>query len=399
VRLALPVLALLAACSPATAASRLASAQLDTLPDGVIQVTNPGPTQWADTNGWRLVEERSIVPEEGSPGELSSPRNVVADQAGNIYVMQVKPTTIKVFAPDGTWLRNIGREGDGPGEFRDGMFGIARDTLFIQDPNNVRLTTFTAAGEFIRSTPSQCCWWSSRFPIFEDGTIGILGTSSEPGDQGALYISHLDGTPTDTLPIPMSAPDPSTSWTITRRSGNSSSSMGMSIPLQPNTTSAWSPDRRKVSGHTATYRLAISGLRGDTLRTFTAPSPTLTITDTQRDSIFEDVVEGVDESWRDAVKEIARKDQIPTTWPLWSGVTVDQAHRVWVGRPGPKGAVSFLDVFSPEGILLGTLPAPSATILDGYWTADHVYLLGETEEGFPRIRVFRLDTLPHPGGS
>lgn len=384
--------ALVAACTPATSDSRLASAQTDTLPNGIIQVTNSGPTAWADTNGWRLIEERRIVPEEGSPGEIGTPRNLVADRAGNIYLLQNNPTVIKAYAPDGTWLRNIGREGDGPGEYRDGMFGIARDTLFVQDPNNTRLTTFTTAGQFVATNHSLCCWWSSRFPVFEDGTVGIFGPSDTPGEGGALYLVRLDATIIDTFPFPSTPPDPKSEWVVTRRTANSSSSMGMSIPLQPSSASAWLQDHRKVAGNTASYRLAIMGLGDDTLRTFTAPAPTITITETQRDSIFEAEIEGVHESWREAVREVARKDQIPTTWPLWSDLRVDQRNRIWVARPGAKGAISLLDVFSAEGVFLGAVPAPDPRILAGFWANDRVYLLGETEEGFPQIRVFRLDT-------
>ncbi|MBP9897908.1 MAG: hypothetical protein KBF28_06030, partial [Gemmatimonadales bacterium] len=71
---ALALAALLAGCSLAAKDSALATAEIDTLPGGIIQVTNSGPTKWADTSGWRLVLEREIVPEEGSPGEIGNPR-------------------------------------------------------------------------------------------------------------------------------------------------------------------------------------------------------------------------------------------------------------------------------------------------------------------------------------
>jgi len=168
--------------------------------------------------------------------------------------------------------------------------------------------------------------------------------------------------------------------------------MAMSIPLRPSTASAWFPIRQRVVGRTSEYALSILSTADDTLRRFTAPASAITITETQRDSIFDAVIEGVQADWRDAVREVAKKSQIPTTWPAWSGVAVDRAARIWVARPGERGEVTTLDVFTPDGVLLGSVPAPAPGILRGTWTRDRVYLRDETEEGLPRIRVFRIDT-------
>jgi hypothetical protein len=381
-----------AACATGESQSSLNPPTFDTLPGGIVQVTNSGPTAWADTSGWRLVLEREIIPDEGSPGEIGNPRALAAGDDGTIYLLQQAPVTIKVYGPDGTWLRDIGRDGDGPGEFRDGMFGVVRDTLFVQDPNNSRFTTFTAAGAFVAATPSQCCWWTSRFPIFEDGTVGIIGSLPE-GQGGAYFVTRMDGTVVDTIPLPGEAATPDEMWKVTRKSGNNTSVMGMNIPLKPTTQMAWFPIRRRVGGRTSEYALAVIHGTDDTLRRFTAPPRTITISEAERDSIFEQEIERLSEEWREAFREVATKSQIPTTWPAWSGVAVDRASRIWVGRPGARGAVTTLDVFTPDGILLGSVPAPDPNILNGYWTASRIYLRDETEEGLPRIRVFRIDTL------
>lgn len=380
-------LPLLAACGGAQAKTALNPPVIDTLPGGVVRVKNTGPTLWTDTNGWKLVLERTIQPAEGSPGEIGDPNGVIGDAQGNAYLLQEKPTVIKVYGPDGAWVRDIGREGDGPGEFRNGMFGIYRDTLFVQDPNNSRLTTFRTTGEFIASAKSQCCWWTSNFPTFEDGTIGIMGPGKEGG---ALFVTHMNGTVVDSFPIPSSRPKPGNSWTITMKRGGGTSMMSMGIPLQPSDRSAYLPNRTKIVGHTGAYEFAVTSLKGDTLRRFSAPATVLTITETQRDSIFQAAIEKVSEQWRAAVKEIAKKEQIPTQWPLWSDVAIDGKGRIWIGRPGAKGEVTTIDVFSKDGILLGTVPAPHLHVLDGYWIADLVYLRDETEEGTPVIRIYRI---------
>lgn len=125
---------LLAACSrPEARQLNLGSPTIDSLHGQVIRVTNAAPTEWADTNGWRLVEERVIKPAEGSPGEIGSPSGIVADDDGNIYVLQNLPVTIKAYSAKGRWLRDIGRIGEGPGEFRTGRLAILGNTLVMQD--------------------------------------------------------------------------------------------------------------------------------------------------------------------------------------------------------------------------------------------------------------------------
>jgi hypothetical protein len=274
------------------------------------------------------------------------------------------------------------------------MFGIHHDTLFIQDPNNTRLTTFLTSGEFIGSHTSQCCWWTSNFPVFDDGTVGITGPppASAADRQGALYLTHLDGTVADTVLMPVRQNDDSRVWKVEMKSGKGSMFMAMGIPLQPSTSFAYLQNRRRVEGNTATYSLAITGLDGDTLGVFTAPAEVRSITAGERDSIFDAAVEGVGTQWRDAMRAVAKKSDIPMSWPLWTDVMVDDRSRIWVGRPGARGPLSTLDVFSSEGVLLGSVTPPTGFTLRGTWAGGKFYQVGESADGLPQVTVWRIDS-------
>lgn len=386
----------LAACGSADARTALNEPVIDTLPGGVVQVTNLGPTAWPDTSGWRIVEELLIAPEEGSEGELSSAFNLVADAAGNVFVMQQQPVHIKVFGPDGRWLRNIGREGDGPGEFRNGMLGIVGDTLFVQDPNNQRLTTFRTDGTFLATHQSQCCWFTSRLPVLADGRAMIMGPPP-PGIEvrGAYYLTHMDGRVTDTLLMPAEQPgEEGDYWEVTRRSGQNVSISRINVPLRASEVMAVRPDGRIVRGRTDSYRLVIGTDLSDSTRVFAATAPTLSVTDVQRDSAYNATLERQRDDWRDAFAEVAKLSDIPSTWPVFTAITVDPANRTWVALPGDRGGFSRLQVFSPDGVLLGDVPMPAngAGIFNGFWTGDRIYVGGEDDLGLPIIRVFRLRT-------
>jgi hypothetical protein len=388
---------LLAACTSTNSDSALNEPIIDTLANGVIQVTNTGPTMWADTNGWKLVEELVIDPPDGSPGEFSDVTKLVADDHGNVYVMQIMPMAIKKFDAQGNWLLDIGREGDGPGEFRDGMLYIHGDTLLVQDPNNARITTFLTDGTMIGTAPSQCCFFTAPLPTVDGGLAMIMGQppASREDARYALYLTRMDGTIVDTIVRRTPAPPRVTSamWTVSRTTpAGTTQRISLAIPGDPRDQSVWRGDRQQVIGNTGAYRLALRHNFEDTVRIIEASASPLTFTDAERDSVLQATIAAEPEAWREAIRGVARADQIPASRPLWSQVATDLEHRIWVGLPGPGTDVATLDVFSKEGVLLGRVPAPHPAILeDGFWTRERVYLRDQDGEGRPIVRVFRLD--------
>lgn len=382
---------LLAACTRGDARTALAEPVIDTLAGGTVRVTNTGPTVWADTSGWRVVFDHVIAPEEGSAGELSGNNRLVADDAGYVYVMQESPIRIAVFGPDGNYLRDIGREGDGPGEFRFGMLGIVGDTLFVQDPNNSRLTTFRTDGTPIANHPSQCCWFTSRLTVLADGRALILGPPPGGDGRGAYYLTRMDGTVTDTLMMPEDRPEEAGDyWEVTRRSGQSVSISRINIPMRATDQAVIRSDGTVIRGRTDRYQLVIGNTFDDSTRIIVASAPTLGVTDVQRDSAYRATLDRQREDWKDAFAEVAKLSDIPGSWPVWSGFAVDRDDNLWVALPGDRGAQTTWQVFNREGVLLGNVPGVGSGVLDGYWTRDRIYVVAEDDEGLPIINVYRI---------
>ena len=66
-------------------------------------------------------------------------------------------------------------------------------------------------------------------------------------------------------------------------------------------------------------------------------------------------------------------------------------NNIWVSLPGDRGPHSMFQVFNPDGVLLGNVPAVGGgKILDGFWIRDRVYVSDEDENGLPIIRVYRI---------
>ncbi len=387
----------LAACgSRSDAATALNPPVIDSLPGGIVHVRNTGPTAWTDTNGWRLVEVAAIDPADGSPGELGQIQALALGDDGSVYAFQRSPATIKAYGPDGSFLRDIGREGDGPGEIRGGMLAIRGDTLVVQDPNAHRLTFLKTDGSFIRTVQSTCCYWVTTLTIDSAGRVWSPGSVGKTGDGGWIRFG-MNGAILDTVLMPPTGEGRGDGkyWRVDLKNGSNSSSMMMSIPMQPSTEQYLRFDGAVLQGNTERLAFAVLGNAKDTARVFEADAPRLPMSEAARDSAFEAAISGQSGQWRKALRESAKKDDLPKVWPAWTHIASDRRGQLWVSLPGERGEVTRLVVFGTDGRLLGDVPLPSPKMFDlPAWNRDGLAFLDEDADGRTVIRVFRVLTTP-----
>jgi hypothetical protein len=80
--------------------------------------------------------------------------DVTADPAGRVYVLE--SYRVSVFSQGGTPIRQIGREGAGPGEFRSAIsMGWWGDDLWVADSRLDRVTVFDTTGGLVRTVSGQ----------------------------------------------------------------------------------------------------------------------------------------------------------------------------------------------------------------------------------------------------
>jgi len=390
-------LALLSGCAGAKASS-LAMAVIDTLPGGIVRVTSAGPTAWADSSGATLVEEGRFTGAEGTPAELGEPRSLAVDDAGRIYVVDNKPASIKVFAPDGRLVRTIGREGEGPGEFRVGFIAVHDGFLVLHDPQVSRTTVWDTAGTFLRSWHDSCCYWND-IEVDREGRIYVPSMVSGEAGQTSRGVSYvrwsLEGTVLDTVWVP---PGEDTKfWTISsKKGGQVVSAMSTSIPFMPVLNSALHPDGGFVYGWSGHYALVRSRTGSDSARVFGRawiPDP---ITDERRTSEYESEIKEPAKSYGEAAVRAAFKlEDLPHTLPAFSGFRVDRSGRVWVRRyPVADTTRTFYEVFDSAGAFLGPVVVPLQVSTYGPqdWTRDGLVTVIEDNEGRPTIVRLRFVT-------
>jgi len=139
--------------------------------DGVLHVMNPATPSNGSTTVeleelWRLGGDTDD--EDEFFGLISQ---VTLDDDGNIYLLDTQLNEVKIFDTDGGFIRNIGREGEGPGEFRGGtglFFTPAGEVAVLQAiPTKIVLMTKEGdpAGEY--PTPQ----------IEGDGFVSVQGAT------------------------------------------------------------------------------------------------------------------------------------------------------------------------------------------------------------------------------
>lgn len=93
--------------------------------------------------------------------------DIEIDEDGNVYLLDSQLSEVKIYTPDGEFIRSIGREGEGPGEFR------RPSAIFFTKEGNVGVMQ-TIPGKIVILTPEGEPVGDHPLPEPEDGGFQIL---------------------------------------------------------------------------------------------------------------------------------------------------------------------------------------------------------------------------------
>ena len=94
--------------------------------------------------------ERDLVLAEAFGRPLYQPRKVRADENGQIFVLDGGNHRVVVFDAHGAPLLEMGKEGQGPGEFQSvRAFGLLGDSVVVYDSRNVRWSVYRNDGTHV----------------------------------------------------------------------------------------------------------------------------------------------------------------------------------------------------------------------------------------------------------
>ena len=124
-------------------------------PAGVLAV---GGSVWVSDSGLHRIEVfdtlsgqylRSIGRQGSGPGQFAAPRGMGRMPDGNVCVVDMLNNRVQVLDPDGDWLRDIGQPGTSVGCFgRPKDVAVGSDgTVFVTDAFSQRVHAFTSDGQ------------------------------------------------------------------------------------------------------------------------------------------------------------------------------------------------------------------------------------------------------------
>jgi hypothetical protein len=338
--------------------------------DGVKTITNPDFPR--DGRFIAKLKEEMSCGGEGSPEAalLNKPLQLNVDAQGNVYVMDYGDVNIKVYDGQGTFLRAIGRQGQGPGEFGGMVF------FNLMSGNRICVLDFMQNRVILLSTDGRLV---SGFPLKE-----FLATLAVDGRDRIFLGKHaavkeIDKLSTDFQEVPYV-----TSIFRTDAAGKElthlTDFLGESLVMKAWGGAAvsvgglyaifWTvgPDGRLYGGYNLDYSVGVFGEDGKKEFAFGrefAPvkNPRFKGTIGQKKSM-----------------------------PAFRNIVIGEDKNLWVELYQIADAKGFLyDVFSPDGIYSKQVSIEQRI---GVFKNGKVYSLLRPEEGYASIKRYSMELVP-----
>lgn len=367
------------------------------VPDHILemdQVAIYSEEDIAASDTLRLVREQVF----GNTDDLimGNPGQFVVDDNGTIYIGDLQQNSIHIFLEDGTYAASIGREGDGPGEFRRiGQMSLHSNRLYVFDPGSQSVHAFSMVSE-VNSIPE----FSHTFNLPGDNWEDL---SKDGHSFPALHSVYPNGSLLVSLTYSpfLFRDNPevrgTTRFYTTDDKGDSVSNKLFEIempeyivadlyfvppPFNPRGLLALSGQGQIFSASTDEFLIKVHDSDGIYQRAIYYPFTKRILTRTEAIDSVDDI-----EQLHSAIREM----QLPETWPALSRIFVDDEDRIWISTIIDNNDTYLWWVMNTTGDLLARFEwprdEPIRVVKNGYMYTR------ETEEdtGLQQIVRYRIE--------
>lgn len=157
------------------------------------------PETGGNVEAWTIHSDPVLqigVPDGDERYLLHNVQDIATFSDGRVAVANGGSQEIRIYGPDGAYVRTIGRAGDGPGEFRSlaSVDVTAADSIVAFDSGGRRVSVFDSSGVYARSwafeSPGRGIY-PGKARVLEDGTVVIAFLRGRmPGDAPGLFREH-----------------------------------------------------------------------------------------------------------------------------------------------------------------------------------------------------------------
>jgi len=310
--------------------------------------------------------------------EANDPREVfyaasglAVDGDGNIYVADTGHHRVQVFDQYGRFVRSLGQEGQGPGEFQRARdVTIAGSHLIVLDTQNYKFSIWTVSGSHYGDRPFGGTPEFYDPAGLPDGTLVALADRRTAEDALKTSLSHWQADGREIRRLVETQVDTEVKL-VTR--GGTSFGINVPVPLPTVAVAGTNAIYFSVSSEYQVHSFTVSGEMQWALRMVQPAVP-----------LPEEWVAASLRELRKRVPDATRGEiPFPETLPALSGLEVDGHGHIYVfhyvleepQREGPRrpqpGREWDIDVYSSAGARLfsGTMPLSSWNAAAG----DHVY--------------------------
>jgi hypothetical protein len=314
---------------------------------------------------------------------------------GTLAVPTTGASSIRIFSPDGTFVRSLGRPGEGPGE----LSYLARawprgDTIEAFDLYGQRLLRFLP-GDSVATIPLRSAAASDMHGAVGDGWA-MSRLRAHIGDRDSMYVRSVSRALEDSVGVVIDV--------TMVRGMHRDVAPGISgpHPLSPTAVVAVH-DAEVYTGETLTPSLSVYAADGRLLRQIELPLDEPDDAAGALQIVVDSAVALADEAERAAVRARWGSYRVPDRLSVFWAIMVDELGFIWVRPYDPVAHSLALDglpsnrggpggrwlVLTPEGEEAGWIDIPEG-LEPRYVTADRVVGVHRDELDVESVRVHRL---------
>jgi len=333
--------------------------------DGVTVVKNPKEPMYSEDVF--SLEEDLVLGKEEKEEYLFVRITLDVDEYENMYVLDYRNSNIRVYDKNGTYVKTIGKRGEGPGELVEplGIQITPQNEIMINNDRRRRLIFFSLMGEFLRQDILINLPMSRRLKVDSNGDfiVKYLIMHGTPLRE-ALRKFNSDQEQILTIAEVKINPD--------HLDFRFFSAILFDV-IEGNNV---------VFGVNKNYELRIINQRGELIR-----------------RIFKDYdpVEVTEEEKKMILKTDKIPSEIKVKFPKFyhpiADISVDEEGKIYVRTNEKAGAENsfFYDVFDAEGKYIVKFPLKTIKKIPLVWKKNKLYSVEEDEEGFQVVKRYKVE--------